>query len=211
MTSQEAQLLVKASQRVGHTPEARVEWLLSFARRDLKSEGELVNSVWEVCAFTIAEQHGELARLANFPPGGVADAQRELRKCLDVAKGHSPVWWCPGPLRIGLVRVPDRGVQRVIAGDHVPQFLVAAINCLNRVELKLRGCVSSSCGELFFGRMLRQKYCSTRCENREAVAKHRRAHRERISERRHRRYAAKQRERFGAPVKVSRRPRRKGA
>lgn len=185
--------ILKAELRLGNKAEDRLDWIFSFAQRDLEilGEGELLTLRNEIGAF----MHG--FHLPQPPP------REDVEKRIEFAhRWQSPIY-VDRPL-VGEVELLQLDVRelvsmflntgdfstRAVSGRWSPardefivegfpdKFLYQLGRLLNAFRGKIQVCKEVDCGRWFVSRRKSHDYCSRRCQSRVASRKYQKSKRQ---------------------------------
>jgi hypothetical protein len=165
---QDAAALAPFQARLGDTPEALLQWVVTFAQRDLDRVGpgerqDLGQDLRAVPAL-VWRRHwrGWRPKASAIPEATLVQIQAQLREGLQrFVKGAWPV---PGQVILGLVTHPKTGRHRVGLWS-APSALedggiaAAVVEILCQAGDRLRACPARDCGRVFVS-YRKQKFCT---------------------------------------------------
>jgi hypothetical protein len=212
--------------RVGKNPDELFSWLQDIAVRKIVTDSDLSAACFQMNAFHLVHaaeraksgldqperpiQPGERFELLPIRRTDVLDVQRYVRECFASLRTRAH-WDLPMPVHLGVHwNKPAKGgngmVLSTVLGDGKAAFLVELRALLTDVRHQLRQCSAPGCDRLFLARRGTMNYCGRTCQNRAAQIRFRKGRQKELSERRHKRYERRVRERHPR-AKVARRPR----
>ncbi len=167
---QDAAALAPFQARLGDTPEAVLEWIITFAQRDLSKvgPGERQDLGQDLRAIAALVCHPEARRgwrpkSRPVPEAELLELQAQLREGLQrfLAGG----WVVPGSVILGQVTSPKTGRPRVrlssVASAVDGGIVAATVELLSYAGDRLRVCPTRECGRVFL-RYRKQVFCCTK-------------------------------------------------
>jgi hypothetical protein len=176
-----------AGDRVGRTDDKRMQWLLKFAQVDLRklSLGDRCNLQMDIVAFRnpFEVHHHEVPRLDTYETvielEKLPIVQAQVQSWLNDLAAHKSISF-EFPSAIRYLYVTNVGnechVSESLTVEPEQKFGWIVFDLLKSTADKLTFCASSECkNRLFLADRGNKKYCSTKCQVREAVRSYRKA------------------------------------
>src|SRR6266851_2270381 len=195
----EPRQITEIEDRVGATPQRRLQWALDFAKRDLNSltVGDWANLRREVVAFdgwviphdqvkskrVLKQLRDDTRRVPTWPPGQVPlPTEEEVRQIQEALRIVVETLLRDGEASIGInasfVILRDPRGQRVYF-SRVPRAPswggLTLANLLGAFAHLVRECRDETCRAWFVASRANKWYCRTRCQSRATTRKFRRS------------------------------------
>jgi hypothetical protein len=158
-----------ADERIGHTPDTRLQWVLDFMRKDLSQMRPEERSALgdDLRALHDAERWHTAYSGMTMPDRLLKTVHRDIRAGLSALFSERPdnEWKCPPPKTITIHRMnPLKSkrtrFQQYYTGDERAAIIGSVLNLILQCQDRVRAC--ESCGQPFV-RNRKQEYCTPEC------------------------------------------------